>query len=607
MLKFTPTENLIFRTRAVRRSIATFLSCAIVLLCAVGHANAALQNAAESDWTSALFSPYVITIALVGVLIGLVYYRRVLGNREAEELAAMHARRRAKRDEMFYLAPAGSMPAEPTVLNERHAPASESAQSWEKPAEVETSVYGAYRIDQEVNKLVIGKPHRMEVMASRALDDRRAIEASLMKALDSPQVTEDERQRIRAALEEYGFVARQSATLLMGRDAWERSSAARVLGQIGAPSSLAFLIEALHDNDSVVRNQAITSLGSLKIPAAIGALLDIAQRHPDIPASLLAETLSACSVESLGFLDGPSSEPALLAGGNGSREPAGLERTMSFEDLPSGNDDNQLTEALNRLEAADDHGRTMVAQELALHPSQRSVYALTAMVVEDSDPAVRSAAVSSLGSIDHESVLAPVLIALSDESRIVRAAAARTLTSLHFDRAEAYVRIMETAEPEMLQRVSRACIKTGIVGQAVDRLASEDRRQAFEAFSLFSLLARANEIEPIIDAIENHRDDEVRLCAVRVLNVAGQPSLAPKLREVVGRVDIPENVRTAVLEVLYKLDQGPPVVDQPEPIFEHEPIYGLNPSASDMNLIPEERQLDLNPSDNETVTLHNPN
>src|SRR5439155_14462507 len=139
-------------------------------------------------------------------------------------------------------------------------------------------------------------------------------------------------------------------------------------------------------------------------------------------------------------------------------------------------------------------------------------------------------------------------IALSDESRIVRAAAARTLTSLHFDRAEAYVRVMETADADMLHRVAQACVTTRIVAQAVDRLASEDRRQAFEAFSLFSLLARAEKIEPIIDAIENHRDDEVRLCAVRVLNVAGQPSLAPRLRDVVGRVDIPESVRTAVLE-----------------------------------------------------------
>src|SRR5207253_11280397 len=151
--------------------------------------------------------------------------------------------------------------------------------------------------------------------------------------------SEEGRRRARRALEEYGFVARQSAMLLLGRDAWERSSAARSLGQIGSQSSLSFLIEALHDADSVVRNQAIASLGALKMPAAIGALLDIARRHPDIPASLLSETLSACSVESLGYLDSPSSEPAMIGDRRSANDPRDLQMFKSFEDLPAGQED----------------------------------------------------------------------------------------------------------------------------------------------------------------------------------------------------------------------------------------------------------------------------
>ena len=92
---------------------------------------------------------------------------------------------------------------------------------------------------------------------------------------------------------------------------------------------------------------------------------------------------------------------------------------------------------------------------------------------------------------------------------------------------------------------------------------------------MFSLLARADETLPIIDAIENHRDEEVRLCAVRVLSMSGQTSVTSKLRELASHEDIPENVRTALLEALYKLDQ-----DQ---------------SSS----------LDLPASDNEPVFLHN--
>jgi HEAT repeat protein len=256
------------------------------------------------------------------------------------------------------------------------------------------------------------------------------------------------------------------------------------------------------------------------------------------------------------------------------------ERFVSFEELPPGDDDEELTQSLASLEGAEESTRISVAQLLALHPVQAAVSTLTSMVIEDAEPSVRAAAVSSLGSIDHESVFAPVIIALSDESRIVRAAAARTLTGLHFDRAEAYVRVMETAEPDMLRRVAKACVSTGIVAQGVDRLASEDRRQAYEAFSLFSLLARARETQPIVDAIENHRDEEVRLCAVRVLNMAGQSDVVPKLRELAARDSLSENVRTAVLEALYKLDQDQPPVD-------------LNITN------------DLNLSDNEPVFLHN--
>src|SRR5205807_7095711 len=134
------------------------------------------------------------------------------------------------------------------------------------------------------------------------------------------------------ALEEYGFVARQSAALLLGRDAWERSSAARTLGQVGSQTSLPFLIEALHDADPVVRNQAVSSLGALKMPAAIGALLDIARRHPDIPAPLLSETLSACSVESLGFLDLPSSKSGTLSDGAPGANGGEFELFGSFQD-----------------------------------------------------------------------------------------------------------------------------------------------------------------------------------------------------------------------------------------------------------------------------------
>ena len=555
MVKVMPNQKLV---SVLPRSVVAAIAGVFLLLCAAGTVRA--DNASDDGLFSSIFSTYGITIVLLLLLVGLVVFKKMIAKRELAEFAAAKSPKRASQPAADSSAPTVTSPREPIMSDERRARV-EAVQQWENPQPAsEASVYGAYRIDQEVGKLVLGKPHRMDVMASRATEDRRAIEGSLVKALDGFDATEESRARVRRALEEYGFVARQSATLLLGRDAWERSSAARILGQICSKASLPFLIEALHDGDSVVRNQAIASLGALKMPSAIGALLDLARRHPDIPASLLSETLSACSVESLGYLDSPSSEPAMISDGR-SRDGRDLQMFKSFEDLPAGQEDQALTEILTKLEDRDEQGRAQAVQQLGLHAAQRSVSALSSLALNDSDASVRAAAVSSLGTIDHESVFAPVLIALADDSREVRAAAARTLTSLHFDRADAYLRVMESTDTETMREVAQACIKTGIVSQTIDRLASEDRRQAYEAFSLFSLLARAGETQPILDAIQNHRDDEVRLCAVRVLNVAALPELAPKVRELVAAEDIPENVRTALLEVLYKLDQEQPIFD----------------------------------------------
>lgn len=429
---------------------------------------------------------------------------------------------------------------------------------------VPTALYGAYRMDQEIGKLLLGQPHRIDVLASRAPDDRRAMETSLLKALDAPEIDEDGRRRARLALEEYGFVARQSAALLLSMDAYERASAARVLGEVQSATSLPFLLEALYDSEQIVRTQAVTSIGMLKLPSAIGALLDMARRYPDMPANLISRALSDCSVESLDFMDGLSSGGFLLNPGEDGMftgEITALEPATQFEALPEWLEDESLAEALERLASADVEARTAAAQSLAQYQVQRSVEALTALASTDPEPSVRAAAVTSLGVIDHESVFAPVLMAFADEAREVRAAAARALSRLNFNRADAYVRLIESANAETLTNVALACIHAGMAKQAVDRLASEDRRQAYESFTLLSLLARAGETEPILEAIKEHHDENVRLAAIKVLGIFGQTSVLQQLRALAVVDGIPETVRMALMEVVYKIDQA---TSQPE-------------------------------------------
>jgi hypothetical protein len=167
-----------------------------------------------------------------------------------------------------------------------------------------------------------------------------------------------------------------------------------------------------------------------------------------------------------------------------------------------------------------------------------------------------------LGAINHESVFPIVLIGMTDETREVRAAAARSLNRLSFDRADAYVRVIETGDEETIRDVAKACVQAGIVSQNVDRLANCDHRQAYETFSLICLLSKAQMNEPILDVIVNHPNIDVRLKAVHLLACTGQPGVFEQLRELAVKDGMCEEVKTALLEALYKLDQAKPRADE---------------------------------------------
>jgi HEAT repeat protein len=421
-----------------------------------------------------------------------------------------------------------------------------------------TSLYGAYRIDQEIGKLILGQPHRMDVLASRAIDDRRAIETSLIKGVNATELDESARRRAREALQEYGFVARQCAALLLAPDAFERTSAARLLGEIKSEAALPFLLESLNDSESIVRNQAVVSIGELKMPSAIGALLDIARTHPDVPSALLSRTLSACSVEGLDFFDAVIPEPAQLGGGHDTSivdQITHLEPASSVEELPENSDDEHLARALLLSSSADVQERAEALKTLGQFRVNSAVEAITRLARHDSEPNLRSMAISSLGLIDHESVFPAILIGMTDESREVRAAAARALNRLSFDRADAYVRVIETSDEDTVCNVAKACVQAGIVSQNIDRLASSDYRQAYETFSLICLLAKANMCEPILDVIADHPNTDVRLKAVHLLASTGEPQMFEQLRQLAVRDGVGEEVKTALLEAMYKLDQ----------------------------------------------------
>ncbi|HBB86945.1 MAG TPA: hypothetical protein DC047_04965 [Blastocatellia bacterium] len=523
----------------------------------------------EEGWMASVFSGTSVLIVFSLGLFGLLVSHKLRSRADvvaASEEAVVNAEEDDSDDQAMVPSSTKQIAVANTSLARISSGANGSSQSpvVRLPAGP-TSLYGAYRIDQEVGKLILGQAHRIDVLASRGSDDRRAIETSLIKGVNSSDLDESAQRRAREALEEYGFVARQCATLLLAPDAFERTSAARSLGDIKSPAALPFLLEGLYDSESIVRNQAVVSIGELKIPSAIGALLDIARTHPDVPSALLSRTLSACSVEGLDFFD-VVPEPGLLGSGHAGNvveEIIQLEPVSAVEELPEGSDDPAFAEALLSLESQDVAERSEALKALVQFPVQSSVGAVTLVSRNDPEPAIRSQAISVLAAINHESVFAAVLLGLSDETREVRAAAARSLSRFSFDRADAYVRVIESGDEETIQNVARACVQAGIVSQNLDRLASSDHRQAYEAFTLICLLAKAKVSEPILNAISDHPNIDVRLKAVHLLARTREPEVFGQLRELAVRDGMREDVKTALLDALYRLDQGNQKTEEP--------------------------------------------
>jgi hypothetical protein len=141
----------------------------------------------------------------------------------------------------------------------------------------------------------------------------------------------------------------------------------------------------------------------------------------------------------------------------------------------------------------------------------------------------------------------------------VRAAAARALSRLSFDRADGYVRLVETADAGTLQEVARACVKAGLAAQAVSRLTSEDRRQAYEAFSLLSLCVRGGEAQPVIDAVETHQNIDARLTCIQLLGDSQNEEVCEQLARLAGATSIPDRVRRSILETAERAARPAPV------------------------------------------------
>jgi HEAT repeat protein len=175
---------------------------------------------------------------------------------------------------------------------------------------------------------------------------------------------------------------------------------------------------------------------------------------------------------------------------------------------------------------------------------------------EDSEE--RAEAVADLGRLGGEDAFREISAAFDDPVQEVRNAAARSLFGLSTDRAASFTRALREAPVERRRSIGAALASSGLASEAIGHLMGESREKTYDAFSLLFLMSKAGEVQPLMRAIEEHPNNEVRLAVVKLLALSGQQEILPAFRRLAVRGSLPTEVRSAVMEAIYQISSQSP-------------------------------------------------
>ncbi len=165
----------------------------------------------------------------------------------------------------------------------------------------------------------------------------------------------------------------------------------------------------------------------------------------------------------------------------------------------------------------------------------------------------RCAAVAALPNLGGEDAFAHISAAFDDPAEEVRTAAARALFNFQADRAAAFTRALREAPADRRRKIGAAIASSGLASEAIGNLTGESREKTYDAFSLLFLMSKAGEVHPLLRAIEEHANIEVRLAVVKLLALSGQHEILPAFRRLAVRGSLPPEVRSSVMEAIYQI------------------------------------------------------
>jgi hypothetical protein len=170
----------------------------------------------------------------------------------------------------------------------------------------------------------------------------------------------------------------------------------------------------------------------------------------------------------------------------------------------------------------------------------------------------RAAGVLDLADVGNDDAYTRIGAAFDDPVQQVRDAAARALFNINEDRADSFKRIMRVSSPERRRRIGAAIASSGMAGEAISDLTSQSGERAYDALLVLSLMAKAGEVQSLIETIEDHPSTEVRLAIVKLLALSGQPDILKTFRYLATRDSLPIAVRSSIMEAIYQLNNPHP-------------------------------------------------
>ena len=183
-----------------------------------------------------------------------------------------------------------------------------------------------------------------------------------------------------------------------------------------------------------------------------------------------------------------------------------------------------------------------------------SAFAASAIRLKSGDPSERIEALAELANLEIEEGFRLITGAFDDSSTEVRNAAARALSDLGADRAASYTKALREASPDRRRRICAAFASSGLASEAINCLAGESREVTYDAFTILFLMAKAGEVKPLIETIENHVDLAVRLAVIKLLAFSNHADVVTAFRRLAVRGSLPSEVRSALMEAIHDIN-----------------------------------------------------